>query len=407
MPFDVKEKGLVLAIILVSITIFMFIISPEPQTQASLDDQPETVQFQIEPQSNLAVYTVFYQQDSYIVKNREGIIELQTEDASTAINYALKMVADQGGRVFLNTGNYIIKDTIKIHSNTILEGEAIDDVNTAGFGTRLIAASDLNGPILSNANPKTGDTMIILRIIVFDGARSNININTGSYGILLTNTTRCRIIDVAVYKCKDSGIVFDGNQDTVEAMIERVSSRGNNNAGLHMKTQSDFHIYNSEFGSNQGEGILLTTSSSGSIIGTNVFLNLRTGILLSNTMKTRLSDNRVNHNGYSGIEITSTIQNRSEYNTLTGNIIYNNGQQSNLQAGIKINSKGATISNNLITSNICYNELDAKTQDFGIIEQNGAQKNLIIQNLCKDNNLQDIKISETSKTLSIISQEQY
>jgi parallel beta-helix repeat protein len=365
----------------------------------------ENMQPQIEPQSNLAVYTVINQQESYIVKNREGIIELQTEDASTAINYALNMVADQGGRVFLATGNYRINNTLKIHSNTILEGEAIDDVNTSGFGARLIAAPNLNGSLLSNANPTIGDTMITLKILSFDGARSNTDLNVGSYGILLTKTTRCRIVDVAVYRCKDSGIVFDGNQGTVEATIERVSSRGNNNAGLHMETQSDFHIYNSEFGSNQGEGILLATCSSGSISLTNVFLNLRTGILLYNTMNMRLSDNRANHNGYSGIEITSNTQNRAAYNILTGNICYNNGQQSPFQAGIKISSKGDTISNCIISSNICYNEPDARSQDFGILEQNGAQENLITQNLCKNNNLQDIKISESTKELSIILQE--
>ena len=401
MRFVIQEKGLVLAIILVSFTVFMFVFSPDPQIQASFeDDKPETIQYQLEPNSNLNVYTIINNQSNFIVKNRDAIIELITTDASEAINFGLEMIADQGGRVFLTTGQYYIKNTIKIHSNSILEGEAIDDVNSAGFGSRLIASPELYGPILTNANSIEGDTMISIKVLAFDGARSNTNLNTGSFGILLINTTRCRILDVSVYKCKDSGIIFDGNKHTVEAIIERVSSRGNNNAGLQMKTQSDFHIYNSEFGSNQGEGIVLSTCSSGSIIGTNVFLNHRAGILLYNTLNMRLSDNRVNDNGFSGIEVTSSVADRADYNTITGNICYNNGKESSLQAGIKIYSSQASVRNCLINLNICYDNQIEKTQDYGILEQIGANKNLISNNLCVNNKIQDIKISESTAEIS-------
>lgn len=402
MQFKVREKGLFLAIALITILFFVFILSPGPQTQASLDDTSENEQSTTEVQPGIFVYTVLNNENNFTIKNRDGIIELNTNDASTAINYALNMISSGGGRVFLTTGDYLISNTLRISSNSILEGEAIDDVNDSGFGTRLIASSNLQGPILSNMNPRDGDSIITLKNLSFDGGRSNKELKNGSYGILFTKTTRCRIIDVAVYKCKDSGIVFDGSQGTVEAMIERVSSRGNNNAGLHMKTQSDFHIYNSEFGSNQGEGILLSTCSSGSIIGTNVFLNQRVGILLYNTMNMRISDNRVNDNGYSGIEITSTTTDRADYNTLNGNICYNNGQNLSQQAGIKLYSNEATVSNCLIASNVCYDNQNEKTQDYGIFEQLGAYKNFISGNLCVNNKIQNIKLSEstfeTSKT---------
>ena len=113
-------------------------------------------------------------------------------------------------------------------------------------------------------------------------------------------------------------------------------------------------------------------------------------------MNTRLSNNRANHNGYSGIEITSTSQNRTEYNTIVSNICYDNGQQSTSHAGIKINSKGASVSNCLINSNTCYDDQFIKTQDFGILELYGAKENLISQNLCVNNKLQDIKLSEST-----------
>jgi parallel beta-helix repeat protein len=392
MPSYIKEKGILLAIALVTIIALTLIISLEPQTQASLENQP----FQIDNQLVTSVYTVLSQQDSYWVKNRQGIVELQTKDASKAINYALIQVANQGGKVFIASGDYLITTTLQIFSNTILEGEAMDDPNNSGFGTRLIAANTLTGSILINANPQTGDSIITIRDLAFNGARQNKDLNMGSSGIILRKTARCRIVDVAVYNCKDSGIIFDGNQGTVEAIIERITSRGNNYAGLLMKTQSDFHIYNSEFGSNQGPGVVLSSCSSGSIIGTNVFLNNQTGILLYNTRNMRLIGNRVNHNGYSGIEITSNTQNRSEYNTLIGNECYNNGQQSTTEAGIKINPKTTTISNCLITSNICFDDQLIKTQDFGILAQKGATDNLITQNLCRNNKLQDIKISEST-----------
>ncbi len=109
----------------------------------------------------------------------------------------------------------------------------------------------------------------------------------------------------------------------------------------------------------------------------------------------RLIGNRANHNGYSGIEITSTSQDRAEYNTLIGNECYNNGQQSTGEAGIKINPIETTISNILISSNTCFDDQLVKTQDFGILELSGSQENIVIGNLCKNNRLQDYKLSNS------------
>jgi parallel beta-helix repeat protein len=362
--------------------------------------QEQVLQASVEIDTKNTVFTVFPNQNGYTVKNRLGIIELyREEDAAKAINFALDSVADKGGKVFLTTGDYIITTSLKIHSNTVLEGEAIDDVNSAGFGTRLVAAKDLQEPILRNANPHTGDSTIIIRTIAFDGSRQNKDRTIGATGINLTKTVRCRIVDVTVYNCKDSGIVFDGSGGTVEAFLERVSSRGNNYAGLHMKTQSDFHIYNSEFGSNQGFGILLTSCSSGSIIGCNVFLNKQSGIQLYNTKEMRLLGNRANHNDKSGIEIVATAQGRGDFNSLIGNHCYNNGQHSTGGAGIKIDPRGVTIRDCVIAYNTCFDDQFIKTQNFGILEQIGGEKNLIIGNNCKNNKLEDIKVSGSIDTI--------
>jgi len=357
-------------------------ISSNPILQASVETNPIT-----------GVFTVITHHDGYSVRNREGIIELHREkDAAEAINYALDAIADKGGKVSLTTGYYLITTSLRIHSNTVLEGEAIDDVNNSGFGTRLVAANSLNGPILRNANPISGDSNIIIRNIVFDGSRTSRDRKIGSTGICLTKTVRCRIIDVAVYNCKDTGIVLNGKGGTLEAVLERISSRGNNYAGLHMETQSDFHIYNCEFGSNQGSGILLSSCSSGLIIGCNIFLNNQSGIHLYNTKEMRLLGNRANHNGNSGIEIIATAEGRGDYNSLIGNHCYDNGQRSEGEAGIKIKPIGITIRNCLINSNNCFDDQFIKTQDFGILEMIGGEENIFIGNLCRENKVDDLKV---------------
>ncbi len=115
----------------------------------------------------------------------------------------------------------------------------------------------------------------------------------------------------------------------------------------------------------------------------------------------RLIGNRANHNGKSGIEIICTQENRAEYNILIGNECYNNGQQSMEEAGIKINPKeGMTINNCVVNSNTCFDNQIKKTQDYGIIENQGAQANIITGNLCSNNRLQDIKISDSSIEIS-------
>lgn len=113
----------------------------------------------------------------------------------------------------------------------------------------------------------------------------------------------------------------------------------------------------------------------------------------------RISENRANNNGFSGIEITSTAENRTKYNNILGNICYNNGQKSISQAGIKISSKIGAVSQCLINSNICYDDQTIKTQDYGILEQGCGKENLIFQNLCVNNKIQNIKLSQSIQKL--------
>lgn len=382
MKAESKLRASLIAITIAVMLILILIVSSEAGSQVSLENSPVS-----------GLLTIIPQQNGYSVINRQGTIELSEEDASTAINYALEVVAEKGGQVFLSSGSYTITTTLKIHGNTVLEGEAIDDPNNRGYGTRLIAAQNLEGPILANAHPITGDYNIIIRNLAIDGSRPSKDRKIGSTGISLTKTVRCRIADVAVYNCMDSGIVMDGQGGTVEAILERISSRGNNYAGLQMKTQSDFHISNCEFGSNQGFGILLSSCSSSSIIGCNVFLNKRSGIQLYNTNQMRITSNRANHNGYSGIEIVATTEGYGDYNNIIGNQCYDNGQEAANEAGIKINPKATTIRYNILSSNICFDDQTTKTQYFGILENIGGENNLFSDNICRENRITDVKLA--------------
>lgn len=90
------------------------------------------------------------------------------------INAALSQVgASGGGMVFLTAGNYTLADTIKIPSDTILEG--------AGHGTRLAFAASVGDKTMITNNcgytpgsrHATGNKNLTLRDMYIDGDKSN------------------------------------------------------------------------------------------------------------------------------------------------------------------------------------------------------------------------------------------
>ncbi|UCC33173.1 MAG: right-handed parallel beta-helix repeat-containing protein [Candidatus Bathyarchaeota archaeon] len=339
-------------------------------------------------------YTIFVRDKTYHAQSRlAGEIECAGADASEIINYALGALADIGGKVLLTAGNYTIERSLIVYSNTILEGEGMDDKNKQGLGTRLSAARSLREPVIRNHDPAKGDYNIIIKNLAVDGNRSNKTRVAGATGINFTKTIRCRIIDVAVYNCRDTGIVLDGNQGTVEAQLDRVTSRGNNYRGIHLRTQSDFHIQNCEVGSNEENGIVLASCSAGSIIGCNVYLNRQSGIQLYNSKYMRIIGNRANHNGRSGIEVVASSFGWGDWNTLIGNECYDNGQLFGDESGISIRPDGASVSNCVVEGNTCFDDQDSRTQDYGIREHEGGDYNVLTSNICRNNNEADIKVS--------------
>src|SRR5690242_7220923 len=65
------------------------------------------------------------------------------------INQALTDIRTAGGgKLFLKEGLYIIASTLLVGSNTVVEGESINDVNfsTSGGGTKLKRYSSFDGP---------------------------------------------------------------------------------------------------------------------------------------------------------------------------------------------------------------------------------------------------------------------
>lgn len=339
-------------------------------------------------------YTIFAREGVYYAQNAfTGGGEISGSNASDIINRALDALADKGGRVLLTAGDYPIEHSLLVHSNTILEGEGVDDKNNPGLGTRLVAAKSLREPVLRNHDPGRGDFNIIIKNLAVDGDRPDKTRVVGANGIRFTKTTRCRIIDVAVYNCRDTGIVFDGNHGTIEAQLDRVTSRGNNYRGIFMKTQSDFHIQNCEVGSNEEKGIVLASCSAGSLMGNNVYLNRRSGIELYNSRYMRIIGNRANHNGRSGIELVATADGWGNWNKLIGNECYDNGQSFGDESGISIKSDGTSVSYTIVEGNTCFDDQPSKTQDYGIWEHEGGDYNILTSNICGENRKADIRTS--------------
>jgi len=338
-------------------------------------------------------YTIFAEGATYYAQNRFGTIEHSETSAAELINHVLNAVAGTGGKIFLAAGDYTIEKSLIIHGNTILEGEGIDDKNNRGLGTRLIAASLLDEPVIRNHDTTEGDYNIIIKNLAIDGNRPNKTRVVGATGINFTKTVRCRIIDVAVYNCKDTGIVFDGNGGTVEASLDRVTSRGNNYRGIHMSTQSDFHIQNCEIGSNEDSGMVFASCSAGSIIGCNVYLNKQYGIQLYNSKYMRTIGNRANHNGRSGIEVVASAVGWGDWNKFIGNECFDNGKLFSGESGISIRPNGASVCNCVVEGNTCFDDQISKTQDYGIYEHMGGDYNVLTSNICRNNKKADIKVS--------------
>ena len=135
-------------------------------------------------------YSVFIESNIYYVMNRFGEIEDSDQNASRLINQGLSIVAVTGGKVTLAAGNYSIEKSLIIQSNTIFEGEGIDDKTKSGLGTRLTASHNLNEPIIRNYNLTSGDHNIIIKNLAIFGNRQNKTRIVGATGINFTKTSR-------------------------------------------------------------------------------------------------------------------------------------------------------------------------------------------------------------------------
>jgi hypothetical protein len=314
----------------------------------------------------------------YAKNGRTGEIEFSGTDASTVIQQAI----NAGNSIFIKAGNYTITQTIKLPSSVTLIGEAIDDLSYNGLGSRLIASSELNGPVLTNNNYTHGNGGITIKMLVIDGNKSDDVKVSGLDGIYLNNTVRSRIIDVVVYRMKDNGIHIEENGET---QIARVYSAHNNGHGILMVSHSDFHISDCEIGGNRESGIVLSSCANGEITGCHIYLNNEYGVRAYDARLMRIIANRMNHNGRDGISITLDASGWDRLIVMSNQCL-SNGRQYSGHNGITITGTSTIpMQYVVVIGNVCGDYENPKTQEYGIKESINADYNIVIGNVVTDN----------------------
>jgi hypothetical protein len=153
-----------------------------------------------------ASYIVFVGSDGrYYAKN--GLteqIEYSGTDAYSVIQYALDKVANMGGgRVFIKRGVYVLTNSLRPGSNTVIAGEGPGTVLKLGDGTSIVAI------YIENASN------IVIDSIAFDGNAPNVGDtqnNTACLGIRsVGNSSNILVVNCFFYNFKSHAIRPDGN----------------------------------------------------------------------------------------------------------------------------------------------------------------------------------------------------
>jgi parallel beta-helix repeat protein len=340
---------------------------------------------------------VISQHDGLVVaQNFMGITAYSGADASEVINQA----THSGNSVYIKSGTYNLTRPIEVFSNSILQGEGIDDpvLGTSESATRLVRSPTLNGPIISGANVYN----VLIKCLSIDGTRINSTVtNDLCDGIHLDVVKRSRFEGLAVYDCMGNGICLTG-AGSIENRILYCSVRHNNMNGILQHLQSDSSVYFCELGGNGYDGLRMYTAGNNLVEGCTVFLNKGCGIQLADAQQNRVVDNRVNTNYGDGIRVSIRTENASDKNIISQNTIYDNGYRSKGGfSGVSLvggnSSTALVIHDNLVSNNMVFNTKDwGKPQSFGIREIGANAGNLLVSNTCTDNtaaNIQTVSLS--------------
>ncbi len=167
-----------------------------------------------------ASYVIYQGNEFYAQNGSTGAIDFSGPDAAIVIQEAMMALGD-GGKLFLKNGTYVVNSTVRVPSNTVIEGE--------GWGTIVRVGDFANTEAFKSLEGSSG---IIFKNFKIDGNKANQTSLTGAMinlsesadsllenmmidssadsGIWIASTTDVLVINCRVSNCNSAGVGIRG-----------------------------------------------------------------------------------------------------------------------------------------------------------------------------------------------------
>ncbi len=296
---------------------------------------------------------------------------------STGIQAAINSLPAGGGKVFLPAGTYSITATVTIPSFVWLEG-------AGASSTVLRLADNTNTSVITNSDWTNGNSYIKISNLKIDGNDAG---NTGAEcsGVYLDRVSYSEISQLYIYDAEDVGVGFDAQGSSFEGYNKIINNyfESNGNDGLFLQWNK-YSVVNGNTFKNNGNGIY-TISDNLTISNNTIYNSDFRGIGLVGDNNS-VTGNIIDDCGTYGIDITTG----SAYNTISNNIINNNGGSGD-DSGIILNTGDYNvIANNRIT--------DTAGTGYAIDIRSGSDNNTLSGNQYSGAGAQSINDLGTNTT---------
>jgi parallel beta-helix repeat protein len=295
-----------------------------------------------------------------------------TTPGTTDMTDEINTCVATGKECVLTDSVYLVSSPINLVSNAVISGK--------GIGNTIIRQK-------ANANTNViyglEKTDFVIRDLSIDGNKDNNP--TGDNGISLYDCTRFIIERVESYNNKLKGFVLA--DACTDGIFLNVEAHNNSQDGITFASGTSSgklcernSIVNSNLHDNTIYGIGLVTPDTNYLQTQNILIQGNTikdngsyGIEVFGAEGPRIIGNHIEGSGNHGIDLGS-ISNSAYMVTnavITGNIVKNGAT-----TGIQLQS----VYNSIIIGNRCYDDQVAKTQTYGIVQNNEASDNIIAYN---------------------------
>lgn len=263
----------------------------------------------------------------------------------------------------LGTQAYGYGSIIIDKSNVALEG--------VGEASKIYIVNNANVGGIYAGNASATYSNIRVYDLHIDG---NISNNSSGFGGIYFNNINNSIIDkVYIYRTFRDGVFINNASDNIVSN-SYIKNCGSGYGGLELYNSSHVLITGNHFEGNIYENLSFYGASYLRIIGNNIETSSRSGMYLYNVNNSTISGNIIQSNNYNGIRADDTFN----YNTISDNTFYNNGQSANDTYSDIVLNYGTY---NIISNNTIRAAAANKTK-YGIYESSAvnADRNTIQDN---------------------------